>query len=227
MFKRVTNSSDPKVIGVNNGIYQVELDEKELGKYKDLLTQVNIKSFLEHRDKIFDLDIILEGKLLPKAKVTGIMGYTPHLFGFQYLISQTVVECLKEENVSKEQYHLLEIDIKGLDEDYYLLYVPWISNSEIIFSESLIYATFDANSHNKKYFDIKDYNDYIELQDKEPFNSFDKVVLSQQYQRRSIISIQGITELFFSDSLVEKILKKDVSSFEVKQKTLLSFSENL
>ena len=226
MFKRVTNSSEPKVIGVNNGIYQVELHEKELAKHKNLLTQVNIKGFLDHRDKIFDLDIVLEGKFLPRAKVTDIMGYTPHLFGFPYLISQKVVECLEEENVSKEEYHLLKVDIKGLDQNYYLLYVPWIRNSEIIFSESLIYSTFDANSHSKKYFDIKDYNDYIELQNKEPFNSFDKVVLSQKYQSKSIISIQGITELFLSDSLVEKILKKNISSFEIKQKTLISFLLN-
>lgn len=228
MFRRITNSSQPKVIGVNNGIYQVELDEKYLkDKFYNQLTQTNVKEFSKHRDEIFNLDITLKGKLLPKANVTDLMGYTPHFFGFHYLISQKVANCLKEENVSKEEYHLLKVDIKGLDEDYYLLYVPWISSSEIVFSESLIYGTFDANSSDKKYFDIKNYDDYNELQEKEPFNSFDKVVLSHQFKTKSIISIQGITELFFSDSLAEKILAKNVSSFKIKQKALLSFTENI
>ncbi|PZD77380.1 hypothetical protein [Mesonia sp. K7] len=204
----------------------MELDEKDLGnKYNNLLTQVNVEEFLEHRDEIFNLDITLEGELLPKAKVTDLMGYTPRFFGFHYLVSQKVVDCLKEENVSKEKYRLLKVEIKGVDEDYYLLYVPWINKSAIIFSESLIYRTFDADSSDKEYFEIKNLNDYIELQDKEPFNSFDKVVLNSRYIKKHIISIQGITELFFSDAIVDKLLSNSITSLEIKNKTLLHFSE--
>ncbi|MCV6630443.1 MAG: hypothetical protein OIF50_11375 [Flavobacteriaceae bacterium] len=228
MFKRISNSFEPEIIGVKNGLYQVELENKDIeNRSNSLLTQGNIDELLNRRDEVFNLDINMQGNLLPKAKATDLMVYTPHFFCFNYLVSQKVVDCLKEENVSLEEYHVLKVNIKEVDEAYYLLYVPWIDFSEIVFSESLVYSTFDANSSDKKYFEINNHDEYMELQDKEPFNSFDKVVLNHKYQKRNLISIRGITELFFSDSLVERMLAKNVSSFEVKQRTLLSFTEKV
>ncbi|PQJ76519.1 hypothetical protein [Polaribacter glomeratus] len=231
MFKRITNSSEPNVIGVNNGVYQLEFKGKELKKninYKEIeetLLIGNIDKFLKDQNGISNLEIKhLKGKLLKKAKLTDIMVFSPFFFGYEYIVSQKFVDCLEEEKVNKNEYHLRKIEIIDVKDNYYLLFVPMIPNTEIVFSESLIYPTFDALSSEKKYFDIKNYEDYIELQEKEPFNSFDKVVLNPKYQERSIIYLQGVTELFLRDSLVEKMLTNDVSSLEVKQKTLLSFS---
>lgn len=230
MFKRITNSSEPKIIGVNNGVYQVEIDEEDIkikslvnDELDKLITQVNFNDYLENREKIFELDIRLKGELLKKAKITDIMGYTPYFFGFHYLVSQKFVDCLIEKKVSKDEYHLIPVDIKNLDIEYYFLYVPWINTSEIIFEESLIYNTFDAMSENKKYFDVRNHDAYIELQEKEPLNSFDKVVLDKKYMTNNIISIQGISELFFSDNLINCLENKKTSSFEVKEKVMLSF----
>ena len=231
MFKRITNSSEPNVIGVNNGVCQLEFKGKELKKntnYKEIektLLTGDIDKFLKGQNEISNLEIKhLKGKLLKKAKLTDIMVFSPFFFGYEYIVSQKFVDCLEEEKVSKEEYHLRKIEIIDVEDSYYLLFVPMIPNTEIIFSKSLIYPTFDALSSEKEYFDIKNYEDYIKLQEKEPFNSFDKVVLNSKYQERSIIHLQGVTELFLRDSLVEKMLTRNISSFEVKQKILLSFS---
>ena len=35
MFIQISNSSEPKIIGVKNGVYQVEFSEKEIEKSED------------------------------------------------------------------------------------------------------------------------------------------------------------------------------------------------
>src|SRR5690606_29131003 len=98
IFKQIRNSCEPKVIGVNNGVYQVEIDEKHLKKndnydeIRRLMYQTDLGFFIENRQRVFDLQIDqLKGKLLKKAKLTDIIGFSPHFFGFEYIVSQKFV----------------------------------------------------------------------------------------------------------------------------------------
>lgn len=233
MFKRITISAEPKIIGVTNGIYQVEINEdslKENPNYDEisgLLTQVNLDDFLANRHRLFNLQVQnITGKLLKKAKQTDLMGYSPYYFGFHFLVSQKFVDILDKNEIDNTEYHLIKVNIDKIKTNYFLFYVPWISNTEINFSESLIYPSIEALSPNKNYFEVRDYDAYCELNKTNPITNFERVVLDNKYSNRDIISVQGVSNLFFSDRLIEAVTSENVSNFEIRDYPILKFSDN-
>ncbi len=223
MFKQIGISSEPKVIGVTNGLYQVKIDEKNLKnnpnytQIERFFNEIDVWEFLRVQEQIFQLKIkCLTGKLLKKAKPTDIMGFSPFIFGFKYIVSQNFVDCLINEMVESNEFHLFKIDVKGLDLDYYLFFVPMIPSSEIDFSKSLLFPEKDLLTGNRRYFDVANHGQYRELLKSNAFIRWEKIVISKKYQNNGIINLQGTSELFFSNSLVEKLLSQSLTNLVVK-----------
>ena len=232
MFKQISYNPESKVIGVNNGVYQLEFKEKGLKKntnYREIeetLLATDINKFLNTQNKISDLKIeYLKGKLLKKAKLTDILVFTPFFFGYKYIVSQNFVDCLNEEKVSKSEYHLREVEIINVDIKHYLLFVPMIPSTEINFSKSLVYNRSEALLDEKKQFlDINDYKEYRKSMDEDPFKDFEMICLDKKYEKNSIINCQGATELFFSESLIERLKTRKITNLVVpKRQTHLIF----
>lgn len=230
MFKQITHNPEPKIIGVNNGVYQVEFKEKELKKnnnYNEInstLIATTINDFLEKQDSVSQMKIEhLKGKLLKKAKLTDIMVFTPFFFGYSYLVSQKFVDCLEEEKVSKNEYHLRKVEIINVELNYYLFFVPMIPSTEIDFSNSLMYSEEDFLSDKKNYFKMDNFKDYQEVIKKSLFNRWDKIVLDKRYENNSIINLQASVELFFSDSLIKRMKSEKITSLIVKDRVELLF----
>lgn len=230
MFYQIDTSSEQKIIGVNNGIYQVELDENSLminpnyKEIKELLFNHDINKFLDNRDRVFNLKIEnLKGKLLANAKITDIMGFSPFIMGFKYIVSKNFVDCLMEVTVNSNEYNLIPIKIDGIE--YYLLFIPMIPSSEIVFSESSVYPESEFMSDEKNYFYLKNYNDYLELIKNKPFNRWDKVQLKKQYKDYDIFNIQALSQMFFSEKLTEKLLSKGTTGLIIKNNIKLSFEK--
>lgn len=229
MFKQISYNPESKVIGVSNGVYQLEFKEKELkenSNYKEIeetLLATDINTFLKTQNKISDLKIEnLKGRLLKKAKLTDIVVFTPFFFGYKYIVSQNFVDCLEEEKVSKNEYHLREIKI--IDKDavrYYLFFVPMIPIIEINFSKSLVYNRDEALLDEKKQFlDINDYKEYRKSMDEDPFKDFEMICLNKKYESNSIINCQGATELFFAESLIERLKAKNITNLIVPNRQI-------
>lgn len=230
MFKQITTSAEPKIIGVTNGVYQLEFKDVELRKnsnYKkinDTFIATDIDSFLKNQNQILDLKIeYLTGKLLKKAKLTDIIAFSPYFFGYKYIVSQKFVDCLEEGRVDESEYHLRKIEIVSIKEAYYLFFVPMISSSEIDFKKSLIYPEKDFLSESKNYFDVNNYKEYCELLKNSYFNKWEKIVLNQKYKNRSIINLQASIHLFFSESLVKILKKRKISNLVIKEDIELLF----
>ena len=235
MFKRILVSSEPEIIGVTNGIYQVELIENKEFKY--VYNKMNtlfhdkgdIDTFEQIKAELLNFNFSLTAKLLPNAKLTDFMGYAQYIVGFPYLISQNVMECLKESKVPQKEYFLLKVNIKYPNDkpvslDYYLIYVPWIPSSEIIFSKSLIYDQFKVSlSGERTYIPIKTYKEYLKLEKNNPFLGFDKIVLPAKYKRRKLINLKVTTDYYFHNTLVERLLSKAITGIEIASKPELHF----
>lgn len=222
MFKQIRNSSEPKIIGVNNGIYQVEINKQSLknndnyNEIKELLLQTDVNVFLKNRQQIFELKVKeLKGNLLKRAKLTDIMGYSDYFFGFKYIVSQKFVDCLLEVGVSKDEYYLIKIEIKNIAESYYLMFVPWVLISEINYSNSIIFKYIDEFEGTKKYYEINSYEKYQKLREDGFIYDFEKISISNKYQSNSIISIQGIPYVFFSETLIARLQAAKITSFEL------------
>lgn len=61
MFRQLCTSAEPEVIGVNNGLYQVDIDEKTLrnnanyGVIETLIGEMDVHKFLENQEHFFNL----------------------------------------------------------------------------------------------------------------------------------------------------------------------------
>lgn len=228
MFRQLCTSAEPEVIGVNNGLYQVDIDEKTLrnnanyGVIETLIGEMDVHKFLENQEHFFQLKIkCLRGKLLKKAKITDIMGFSPFIFGIKHIVSQKFVDCLINEMVGSDEFHLFKIDINDIDGDYYLFFVPMIPSSEIDFSKSLLFPEKDILESNKNYFDINDYGQYSELIKTNLFVRWEKIVLSKKFENKSIINLQGSSELFFSDSLMGEFISQGITNMIIRDKVSL------
>jgi hypothetical protein len=232
MFKQIDTFAEPKIIGVNNGVYQIEIDEKSLKKnnnyaqIKKLIDTKNVFEFLKMQDHILKTKInYLRGNLLNNAKITDIMGFSPFIFGCKYIVSQNFVDCLIEELVDPQEFHLFKMNIRGLDLDYYLFFTPMIPDTNIIFSKSLIYPEKDLLSQTRNYFEINNYQEYQEINKKSLFNRWEKITLDKKFENNSIINIQSSSNLFFTDSLIERFKSKGITNFYTKDKIVLAFDE--
>lgn len=232
MFYQIDTSSDQKVIGVNNGIYQVEIDENDLKKktnskeIEDLFFNYDINYFLSNQEKVFNLKIEnVKGKLLNNANLTDVMGFSPYAMGFKYIVSRRFIDCLMEIIIDKNQYNLIPITIGGVSDEYYLLFIPMIPSSEIIFSDSILYPESEFLSKKKNYYKLENYSEYCELIKTELFNRWERIKLKKQYESYDILNIQAVSQMFFSERLTEKLFSKNITNLTIKNNIKLVFEK--
>lgn len=220
MFSQISYCPEPKVIGVRNGIYQLEIDEKklrtspfELRFMESVFWAGDIDVFLQKRKEIFDFNPKnLEGVLLKSAKVTDIMVFSPWSFGIRFIVSEKVVNVLTKNNVSKQEYHLLPIDIRGIDIRYFMLFIPYIPKEEIIFSRSIYYEQNDLTGQ-RKYFKSVDSPKEYEKQTADTYSiTFDRICLPQKYQAYDLLDVIVLPYLYVSEVLLEELQSSEITS---------------
>ena len=230
-FKQITNSPESKIIGTNNGVYQIEIEDKDLEShpnYKEL-DRLFISGFKpsikEFNEEVQYLKIQrLNGKLIKKAKVTDLMGFCPYFFSCKYIVSERIAEAFENAKIDKSEFRLFPIKLRNNDSKFFILFVPMIMHEEIIFDQSLIYPSIQQIKENKDYLDIKSFKDYKECIDKSIFTNFETIVLPKNHEEKGIINIQGITSLYFSERLLSKISIQNLTSFRIpKRQIKLSF----
>lgn len=226
-FKLITNSSEPKIIGTRNGVYQVGFTNEELEKHSDFgaLDRIFIspgkRKIVEFNKEVLNLKIEpIQGELIKGAKITDFMGFCPYFFGCNYLISQKVFEVFKDFQIDKSQINLLPVELGNDNSKYFILFVPMIPHEEIIFKESILYPSGQQVLENKDYFEISSFKEYKENIEKSVFMNFEKVVLPKAYLTKKIISVQGVSGLFFTDKLVESCMNKNLTSFQVSNRKI-------
>lgn len=219
MYKQVSTSSEQKIIGVTNGVYQVEIDENSLELNDNLkeintvLNQTNVFEFLDNQDGVTQLKIeSLKGSLLKKAKATDVMGYSPFYFGFSFIVSEKFIDFLKKEKVNKDEYHFFEITIDKLDDKHFFFFVPMIPTSEVVFDKSILFLEKDFLEKEKKRLEIDSLGEYQDFTMQNPFVYFEEICLNKKHKNKDIISVQATNELFFSQRLIEKLNKEDISN---------------
>lgn len=227
MFKQIGHSAEPKIIGVTNGVTQLNIDINSLDGISHILIDSTIKDFLLNQHLIPRMNLPeIKGTLLNKAKLTDIMVFSPYMFGIKYVVSEKFVNCLSELNVSDKEYHLFPISIKDVVEKYYLFFVPYISNREVNFSKSLLYPDNEICDDQKSYFKINSYQEYCELNERNPMISFEKLTLPSKYKERDIISLQGVVNIYFSQELFESMRANNISSLVIPNRQIILKFDN-
>lgn len=96
MYYSVELAWEPKIIGVKNGIYQVELDKTAYTK--DTYGQIDslfISNIIAENQQTPAIDFIFYFKKLKSAKKTSFMSFSPYLSQCHFLIQKNVLEIFK------------------------------------------------------------------------------------------------------------------------------------
>ena len=218
-YYQISVSAEPKVIGVNNGIYQLEIDEKAIdkkdAKFINFIEWFNYKNenFWSKQDIVKLLKSpIIKGKMLKKAKITDIMGYAPEYHCLHNIYSEKYIEIVKTHGIG--DYSIFDFEIENVKEKYYLMFVKTITTPEIIFDNSTLY-TGHKIMNNLKYYSVENYEQFRQLLEREPLIRYEKVAISKEYYGRDIISVQATAGHFYSEKLIDFLLDCGITGLQV------------
>jgi len=136
--------SDPKIIGVNNGIAQIELDEN---RYSDKQYLDAINDFFSgidwwDRDPVPPIEIKFYAKKIKGAILTDFLSFSPFFMACPFIIKKSVYFAIKHLNIAKHySFPVIIFDKeKILSEDYLLIYMPLIGYEIVDFEKSVFYT---------------------------------------------------------------------------------------
>lgn len=217
-YYQISVSPEPKIIGVKNGVYQVEINHNSLNedtKYNKFINWFDYKNkkFWSDQGNVKQLDDpCIKGKMLKNALLTDIMGYAPEYHGLHDIYSETYINIIKTFDLS--EYSLFDFDIENVLEKYYLMFVKTIPTSEIIFSNSIIY-TGHKMMNNLKYHPLNSYQNYRDFKEVLPLARFEKIAIPKNYYGKDILAIQPSSKLFYSEKLIDFLLDCGITGLQV------------
>ncbi|TPE45831.1 hypothetical protein [Pontibacter mangrovi] len=192
-------SSDPKVIGVNNGIYQIELDKSCFSNIKEY--EKFILEFPEDSNVDINYPRPLIYRVLKKAKLTDFMGYSQSLIGVPFVLSGKAVRIFND--FSLKEHSLIEIEFKeNKDNSYYLFRYPFTENSTINFEKSVFYT--QRPGQDKVYHKIHSEDDFKVFWKQNALWRAEKFVLEESEANYDCIRLR-IGGVFISDKLQKAI----------------------
>lgn len=217
-------SPEPSIIGVTNGLYQMEIVKKNFPNNK--LFDQFILSFespesisKESKSLITSLDV----KLLKKARITDFLGYSPILTRVPFVVSRKCLDVLTK--FSLKNYNVIEVEFIDNEADKnYLFWYPYSDLETINFKESIIYSGGSLKHHKRLYHQVSDYNEYLALADKYLYLDFEKMVMNKHEENYDLIWFWNLgRSMFFSPRLEKAIADSGLSGLEFADSPILEF----
>jgi len=165
-YYQVQVSAEPKVIGVSNGVYQLEINNSKLEKnedFKEFLTffKSSNREFWKNQFKIKDFKVpVIEGKLLKRAKLTDIMGYAEEIPFLYDVYSEKFISTIEASNLPN--HSKFEVAIQDVKEKYYLLFIETIILEDFNFQESMLRTGYEMTKNLEEY-RVDNFDEYKEL----------------------------------------------------------------
>lgn len=148
-FYLLRTDSDPKVIGVKNGITQAKIDRagySQPEKYDDMIRVLGSNSYSEYKDKILDMDIEIQCvRCLPGAKLTDFLLFGPFLHHCPFLISDRLYSTLSNVKMPVHKFFKAKVVWSEETYKYHMLYMPPSINNPIDYSISTFRSSFDID----------------------------------------------------------------------------------
>jgi hypothetical protein len=144
MYYNIRTAWEPSIIGVKNGIYQVELDKMAYDSQAyAALESLFIKNVFSANQFNPEIDFKLFFKKLKSAKKTSIMSFSPNLNHCHFLMKDTIVELFGDFNI--QQYKAIETVVydtptENVDESYRMLFLV-LQDWDVIDFENTVFTT--------------------------------------------------------------------------------------
>ena len=230
-YRQFDTINEPKIIGVNNGVCQVEIDDRSIDEnVEHFFNLSDINYFIENQDKICKRDIlIIEASLIKGAKLTYLMDFTPGSFILKHIVSNDLRRALTRSNNGNNSLMFLDINLKDVNANYSLLFVPIIPMSEVVFKKSICYVSKNRRFikgkgivFDKDYLEINSYSDFQNM-GYSIHNKWEKIVLPSKYKEKSILKLQMSPHLFVAGDISSVIESSNLSNIRFIDKIILEF----
>jgi len=144
MYYNIRLDWDPKVIGVKNGVYQVELDKKAYNK--KVYTQLDslfISGEFNANQVYPEIDFEFCFKKLKSAKKTSFISFTPYLKHCHFLVQNNIIELFNSFNI--QRYKLFDAVIYDLPtenkDDSYRLFYSVLQDWDVINIDKTVFTS--------------------------------------------------------------------------------------
>ena len=216
MYKRVWIETDPRIMGVRNGVYQVELKEnksfvsKEEKDYYESYFASDINAFLlEGFKKINEKRITCITYFpLKGARETDFIVGVPHERGIDFLVTEKCLDVL--ESFKLPTYNKFKVNIEGFSSNYFAVGFPMVPNHFVDYSNSIF-----VDLATKERIQIADREEY-----KKSFSIGDRKIAVKYRLDYDIIAIQPFG-LFFSEKLINAIEMNRLIGLQIEETEMI------
>lgn len=174
--------------------------------------------YFAHKDTIYEnLPDNLTGTLERKKKCIDYMDYYPKFLSLNAVVSERIKRIFEELNVGKNEYILKPITIKNADEPYYLLFVPILDYSELIFPKTVFEDIFPKDAFGRVLEKGEDivFNSVEEYLSTKGAYTIRKGVLPKKYSAYDIIRIPACPEAFFSERILKAFEEAGIVGYDI------------
>lgn len=206
-YYQLTFTLDEKIRGRYDMPHTIEIESRDYLKY--ISDRANpISAYFENRKDLYaDMPDDLCGKILERKDVIDFMDFTPACISLVAIVSNKIKRIFEKLNVSKDEYVFRRISIKGHAEDFYLLFLPIIPDTDFVYPKCIFEDMFDDGV-------VKTFNSRTEYYQDPNYYYLKKVTLSGDYKDYDLLYPQG-GGFFFSERVVEAMQQENIVGYDI------------
>jgi hypothetical protein len=215
MYFKLKLSSDPKIIGVRNGIYQVELMEKVFTKeyLKKLDSYFHTGSSWTLKDALPDFSVYFQFKKLKLTKETNFMSFCPHFNNCLFLIDDRSLKLLESFNIQSHQLYpsIISDPINSEEIHSYKMFFALMQDYDIVdFSKSVFYTGGYGNVALTDH----QFSNGEEMRNFRPFPQIKVLALNNEFDSKLDLFYSRIGGIFISEKLRSALEQNGVTGLE-------------
>ncbi|SDD44068.1 hypothetical protein [Niabella drilacis] len=197
--------SDPKIVGVTDGGGQVELDANN-PITEELKNFFFFASYWNEKRTAPNFDVRnCTATIVPKAKLTDFLNFSPALMTCPFMISERLAEVFASFKVQKYYTYPVTLSKEGMliPDKYFLFCCPFLGYEVINFPESVFYtkkSLFDKERNYIHYKDEKDFSENYIVSAK-----IEKLVLNSNFDSSLDYFKTRVGEIYISEGLKDAI----------------------
>lgn len=217
-YFNLISDSDPKTIGVRNGVHQGEIKWSKFLNDKvqmDILEYFSLEKYRTNMNEVKPYDFEIEYvEAYKSAKLTDFFTFTPRLWGIEFLITENVKALLDKFCLPVHTYIPAQIYKKGKSYQYWALYIPYTYRLDSIdFKNTIFFKGSELSGKEYLQFDnVEDWN-------KNKVFGVEKLCLNNNFKRTlNLFKISfGGGGYYISESLKEAIGKAELTGIVIKE----------
>jgi len=209
-FSEFRLSSDPNIIGVNNGTLQIEFKDDSFSSEKDRLLFNSFyidEHYWQSGNYVSDIKIgNLAANAYPKSFKTHFISFAPYLPGFEFVVTSEAYRILLQYKMPKHKVFTVCIlgNKQFESEVFYLINWDFIGFESINFQDSMVFTGIELLG--KSYHPIKNLNEYKNFMVVNPIHTFESVRLNEKDLENDIMFLKAVG-MFMSVGLKNELPK--------------------